>query len=136
MARTRFNATRIGQYRSLFEEKIAQQLTKNKLKYDYEKETIPYLLPSKEKTYLPDFRIFTGSKFIYIEAKGLFDRDDRVKHLLLKEQHPDKDIRIVFQNAYGKIYKKSKTTYGEWCTNKKIKWAHKEIPEAWMKELS
>jgi hypothetical protein len=135
MATKRYNSIRTGQFRSGFEQAIANILTKAKVKFDYEKETIEYSLPPKARKYLPDFRIFTGTKFIYIEAKGLFDRDDRLKHLLLKEQHPDKDIRIVFQSAKNKIYKKSKTTYADWCDKHKIKWADKIIPKEWLKEF-
>ena len=71
---------------------------------------------------------------IIIEAKGYFDKGDRVKMLLIKEQHPDLDIRIVFLNARNKIYKGSKTTYGAWAEKNGFKWAEGSIPEEWLKD--
>jgi hypothetical protein len=52
--------------------------------------------------------------------------------LLIKEQHPDLDIRLLFQNAYNKIRKGSKTTYAMWCEKKGILYAHKQIPKQWL----
>ena len=59
--------------------------------------------------------------------------EDRKKHLLIKKQHPDLDIRIVFQSAKGKIRKGSKTTYADFCDKHGIVWAEKEIPKSWLK---
>jgi hypothetical protein len=52
--------------------------------------------------------------------------------LLIKEQHPDLDIRLLFQNAYNKIRKGSKTTYAMWCEKKGILYAHKQVPKSWL----
>ena len=61
---------------------------------------------------LSDFILPNG---IIIEAKGQFVSSDRSKHKLIKEQHPDLDIRFVFSNSRTRIGKKSKTTYAMWC---------------------
>ena len=37
--------------------------------------------------------------------------------ILLKEQHPELDIRIVFQDMKKPIYRGSKTTYAKWATD-------------------
>lgn len=71
---------------------------------------------------------------IIIEAKGLFDVKDRQKHLFIKEQYPDLDIRFVFQNPKNKLYSGSKTTYADWCDKYGFKWAAKVIPASWFTE--
>ena len=48
------------------------------------------------------------------------------KHLLVREQNPDIDIRFLFVNANNKLNKSSKTTYGAWCDKNKILWAEKK----------
>ncbi len=68
-----------------------------------------------------------------MRRKGFFDFADRQKHLLVKEQNPDIDIRFLFVNANNKLNKSSKTTYGAWCDKHKILWAEKRIPNEWLK---
>lgn len=86
---------------------------------EYEPEYIQYIQPEKIRKYCPDFKTNSG---IYIECKGKWTADDRVKHVLLKEQHPDKRIILVFQNPNVKINKRSKTTYGDWATKNQLEW--------------
>ena len=69
---------------------------------------------------------------MYIETKGFFDLADRQKHLLVREQNPEFDIRFLFVNANNKLNKSSKTTYGEWCDKHDILWAEKIIPKKWL----
>ena len=121
-------ARKLG-FRSGFEITIAKQLDAEKVKYTYETVLLPYKVPQKIATYKPDFVLDNG---IFIEAKGLFQTKDRQKHLLIKEQHPDKDIRFVFSNSKIKISKKSKTTYGMWCERYDILYADKKIPKEWL----
>ncbi len=120
-------------YRSGLEEAIAQQLEKKKISYEYENKanTIGYTIPASEHTYLPDFKLPNG---IIVETKGRFVLADRKKHKLIKEQHPELDIRFVFSNSNTKISKKSKTTYGAWCEKLGIPYADKTIPDEWLKE--
>lgn len=92
-----------------------------------------YTIPASDHQYTPDFQLANG---ILIEAKGLFDVDDRRKHLLIKKQYPHLDIRFVFQNPKNKIYKGSKTTYADWCDKYGFKYATKLIPASWFKEAS
>ncbi len=121
-------ARKLG-FRSGFEVKIAKQLDAAKIEYEYETVLLPYLVPEKAATYKPDFILSNG---IFIEAKGLFQTKDRQKHLLIKKQHPDKDIRFVFSNSKMKISKKSKTTYGMWCEHNDILYADEKIPKEWL----
>lgn len=112
-------------FRSGFEAKLAHQLKRSGVRFDYETLQIEY---QKISTYTPDFILPNG---IIIEAKGLWTVDDRKKHLLVREQHPELDIRLVFQNASNKIRKGSDTTYAKWCEKKGIKYANKTIPKSW-----
>ena len=59
---------------------------------------------------------------------------DRKKHLLIKEQHPELDIRFVFSSSKAKLSKGSKTTYALWCTKNGFKFADRLIPRAWLKD--
>ena len=116
-------------FRSEFERSFAHWLIKNDVSYNYEKFYLEY--QPKIKKYTPDF--YLPKQDIYIETKGFFDFADRQKHLLVKEQNPDIDIRFLFVNANNKLNKSSKTTYGAWCDKHKILWAEKSIPNEWLK---
>jgi len=118
-------------YKSKWEINVADQIhTLTKKPVAYETVKVPYVIPESNHTYKPDFPI---SDVLVIEAKGKWDSDDRKKHLLLKEQHPELKICIVFQNANQKLSKKSKTTYGEWATKHSIEWSHKVVKPEWLK---
>lgn len=83
----------------------------------------------KLKAYTPDFCI---DKCKFLEIKGQFLAADRTKHLLIKEQYPDLDIRFVFDNPNRAINKGSKTTYASWADKHGFKWCGKEIPKEWL----
>ena len=88
----------------------------------------PYTLPSR--TYWPDWLV--GPQRV-IEAKGILDREERLKLLAVKEAHPDLDIRMVFSNPKSPINKGSKTTYADWCDKHGIPWCKgPHIPEEWL----
>ena len=128
-SKVRKNAIKHG-YRSGFEHKVADQLSENKINFEYEKTTINYIKPETHHTYTIDFTLPNG---ILVETKGRWVIEDRKKHLLIKKQHPELDIRLVFQNAKTKIRKGSKTTYADWCDKNGIIWAEKNIPKSWFK---
>ena len=118
-------------YRSGLEDSIADQLRHSRIKAVYEGHSIEYFIPESLHTYTPDFVLPNG---IIIETKGIFDATDRKKHLLIKEQYPNLDIRFVFSNINAKIYKGSKTTHADWCKKHGFLYAHKAIPASWFKE--
>jgi len=129
-SKLRANAIKHG-YRSGFEHKVSDQLKENKIKFEYETTVIPYIRPETKHTYTIDFTLPNG---ILIETKGRWVIEDRKKHLLIKKQHPELDIRMVFMSGKTKIRKGSKTTYGMFCDKHDILWAEKTIPESWLKE--
>lgn len=120
-------------FRSGLEEKVAEFLTSKGVKFTYETLKVPYVKPETKHIYTPDFILDNG---IIIETKGRWLLDDRKKHLLIRKQRPDLDIRILFQNANAKISKGSKTSYADFCEKHGIPYAHREIPWAWLKEKS
>lgn len=70
---------------------------------------------------------------LVIETKGRFTATDRKKHLLIKAQHPDLDIRFLFQRSASRLSKKSKTTYADWCRKHGFQFADKVVPDEWLK---
>lgn len=117
-------------YRSKFEETVAKKLEDAGVNYSYESIKIQYEVNQVRK-YTPDFLLPNG---IIIETKGRFVAADRMKHLRIKEQIPELDIRFVFQNPNVKLSKTSKTSYAQWCDKNGFKWAAKEIPQEWIDE--
>lgn len=118
-------------FRSGLEEDIARKLTLKGVGFLFEERVINYTKPSRVSKYTPDFELPNG---IIIESKGRFITADRQKHLLVKAQHPDLDIRFVFSNSRARISKRSTTTYGMWAEKHGFLYADKEIPDAWIKE--
>lgn len=128
-SKTRANAIRNG-WRSGLEEKVGDELKAKGVSFGYESAKIKWT-DHKIRTYTPDFFLPNG---IIIETKGRFTAADRRKHLEIQKQHPDQDIRFVFDNANNKLYKGAKSTYADWCDKNGFKWAEKSIPEAWLNE--
>jgi Phage endonuclease I len=130
-------------FRSGGEKTLAAQLEAEGIPFDFEKLKLKYIVPEKEHTYTPDFGV--GS--IIIEFKGAFGYGpnrfsggdpvkERQKLILIKQQYPHLDLRIIFQRANTKIYKGSPTTYAKWATDNGFKWADKStIPPEWIKEM-
>lgn len=118
-------------YRSGLEETTAEYLTVRGIPFKYEELVIAYTEPQKNRKYTPDYELANG---IIIETKGRFLTADRQKHLLVKQQHPQLDIRFVFSNAKAKLSKTSNTSYADWCVKNKFLYANKEIPDEWLRE--
>jgi hypothetical protein len=118
-------------YRSGLEEKVSKQLEDLGIPYEYEKLKITYEV-HENRTYTPDFKILANG--IIVETKGRFVTADRKKHLLIKKQHPEIDIRFVFSNSNAKLQKKSPTSYADWCDKNGFLYADKLIPQEWLDE--
>ena len=120
-------------YRSGFERLVAQSLKQRKAKVVYEPKKIPFTQPEKTRTYTPDWLfVDTG---IYVETKGRLTKADRDKLVWVKNQHPDLQIVILFQDAEVPIRRGSKTTFGDWATKNGFEWADFDagIPRRWYK---
>lgn len=118
-------------YRSGLEEKLAQQIRVAGHVVRFEETKLVYVIPAKEHKYTADFFLDNG---IIIEGKGIFDAQDRAKHLYIKAQYPELDIRFVFSRASAPITKGSKTTLADWCIKYGYRYAEKVIPPEWFRE--
>lgn len=117
-------------FRSGLEGDLQSQIASNGFPVVYEELVVPWTLLRK-CTYTPDFVLPNG---IIIEGKGRFMTSDRSKHLYIKEQEPDLDIRFVFSRSKERISKTSRTTYAAWCENKGFQYADKQIDPRWFRE--
>jgi hypothetical protein len=117
-------------FRSGLEEKLQAQVSGAGVPVVYEQLVIPWRL-SRSCTYRPDFVLPNG---IIIEGKGRFLTSDRQKHIYIKEQEPDLDIRFVFSRSAAPISKTSRTTYADWCASKGFQYADKQIDPRWFRE--
>lgn len=118
-------------YKSGLEDKVAKQLESKGLPVEYEQYKIKFIQPAKNRTYTPDFKL--GSFFV--ETKGRFTLSDRQKHVFIKNESPELDIRFVFQNSKQKLSKGAKTTYADWCIKNGFLYADKLIPKEWLEEI-
>ncbi len=125
----KYKVKKTSNYRSGLEESVCNDLKKRNVKFTYESRVITFLKPQKVQKYTPDVILFNG---IIIEIKGHFKREDRQKHIFIKEQYPELDIRFLFGNSKNKIYKGSKTTYADWCTKNNFLYCDKQIPKDWI----
>jgi hypothetical protein len=115
-------------YRSKLEQDVAKRLSFAGVPFDYESKKITYKV-EEERKYTPDFILGNG---VVLEVKGYFRAEDRKKLLLIKEQNPDLDLRLVFQRAENKIHKRSKTTYADWCKKNGFLYStNGTIPHGW-----
>jgi hypothetical protein len=105
-------------------------LKENKVSFKYEKLIINYEWLESKK-YIPDFVLSNG---VILEVKGRFVLEDRKKHLFVRKQCPQYDIRFVFDNPNRKLYKNGKMTYATWCEKHGFKYckASSGIPIEWI----
>lgn len=116
-------------YRSGLEEEIAASLEFASTPFAFEPVKIPFIQPEKKRTYTADFVLLDN--YLIIETKGRFLTADRQKHLWLRDQYPELELRFVFSNANQRISKTSKTRHRDWCDKYGFQWAHRVIPGGW-----
>lgn len=128
----RITAIKSGQYRSIFESKVAEQLDAVECTWNYETTRVSY---TRHHIYTPDFLVSLPSgKIFLLEAKGYFPVRDRSKLIAVKEANPGLDLRIVFQNPHNRLRAGSPTTYSAWAQARGFKWCGPEIPARWFQE--
>lgn len=113
--------------KSGLERSIDANLRSRGIKFTYETLELPYVLHG---VYHPDFMLPNG---IIVEAKGLLDRESKRKMIAVKKQHPELDIRFVFQDADKKV-PGTKHSHGQWATRNGYVWAEGLVPEEWTDE--
>ena len=118
--------------RSTLEERVMHNLDGRGVAYEYEPCKLPYTV---ERNYIPDLLI--GD--VYVEVKGYFRQDAQRKMRSIREQHPNLDIRFLFQRGNSPVQgsKKRKDgtrmTCGEWAERHGFVWAEgEEIPDEWI----
>ena len=117
-------------FRSGYEKKVYESIPRNQrgfVDYEPQKPVIRYTTSSR---YIPDLRL-PGD--IFIECKGYFDARARAKMLAVKKQHPELDIRFLFQRANNRLTKsKNSMMYWEWAERHGFLWAEGTcVPEEW-----
>lgn len=132
VSKDRFKRARALGYRSGLEVKNAAHFEAHGFPVHYEAARVKYTVPARIASYSPDFPMTWNG--IVIETKGVFSTSDRQKHILLKNEHPDLEIRFVFSNPNSRISKQSSTTYSAWCDKHGFQYAKSLVPVAWMKE--
>lgn len=113
------------------EKRVALQLKGANVPFLYETRKVKYDV-SRTHTYTPDFELTVQGNAMFIEVKGLFTSQDRVKHLHIQKLFPEVDLRFIFDNSNKKLSKTSKTTYAAWCEKHGFLYADKEIPKEWL----
>jgi hypothetical protein len=119
-------------YRSGLEEKNAARIANAGFTSAYEEHSLKYNVPSRIARYTPDFPMLHNG--VIVETKGMFVTADRQKHILIKNDHPDLDVRFVFSNPNSRISKTSSTSYAMWCEKHGFVFAKGLIPTAWLRE--
>jgi hypothetical protein len=130
MVKPRHQTSKVSAFRSGLEERIAHELRLQGVPFSFEEVVVPYV--KRPATYTVDFLLKKNG--ILIETKGWFLSEDRTKHLLVKQQHPDLDIRFVFARHNSPLRAGSRTTYSTWAEKHGFAWAQASIPRAWIEE--
>lgn len=115
-----------GKFRSTFEHTINKTMPKKRgVKITYESHSISYSIP---RVYNPDFTVTLPSgKTFFIEVKGWFRTEDKVKMRCVKECNPTLDIRFVFPTRNKKDIK--------WCEKYKFPYAIGAVPREWFSSV-
>lgn len=120
--------------RSKLEERFESILQDYEVNYAYEVTKIPYVVPESKHTYTVDWTLGNG---VLLETKGyLSDHQERNKYVLLKKQHPDLDLRFVFDNP-NKLCGGTKMTHAKWAEKYEFKYCGiKDVDQikSWVKE--
>lgn len=92
---------RIFWMRSSWEVKFAIYLDENNIRWDYENKAFDLIIDEKEVSYTPDFYLIDDDKFI--EVKGYWREDAKVKFKTFKETYPDINIKIYDKSKLKEI---------------------------------
>jgi hypothetical protein len=122
-------------YKSYFEVDVAKELSrlkrklKKKFETKYEAETFPYVL---YRNYTPDFKVTReDDSVLYIEAKGVLDRETKAKMLAIRDSNPDHTFVLLFPPRPS-LSKKRAAEYARWCYKHDFEFSVGDIPEEWL----
>lgn len=123
------------QYKSYFEVDVAKELSSLKRRYKrafdakYEEDTFSYVLC---RNYNPDFKITrSDDSVLYIEAKGVLDRESKAKMLAVRDAHPEDTFVLLFP-PYPSLSKKRAMEYAKWCNKHSFDFSIGTIPARWL----
>lgn len=118
-----------GKLKSELEKRIAKELKKTRHKVEYESTDLDYVI---RKKYVPDFTVTDErGRVVYIEVKGWFRIEDRIKMRAVKDTNPDIDIRLLFDKD-NKLSKHSRMTYSTWAEKYGFPYAIGSVPREWL----
>jgi hypothetical protein len=107
--------SRLGNFRSEFEQNVNAQLQREG--FTYESEKFSYQVP---RVYTPDF---IHPNDILVECKGFFREGDTQKYKAIKDCLPCfHELVFVLMKPNQKVRKGAKLTMAEWCDKHEIKW--------------
>jgi len=106
-----------------YEQEVFERRPKKKgVRYGYEDTKLEYTIT---RTYNPDFTIYLPSNLRrYVEVKGYFRPQDKMKMRAVKNSNPGVDIRFVFPSHNEKNEK--------WCHKHGFPFAIGGIPKEWL----
>lgn len=119
-------------FRSGLEQKTADDLRARGVPFGFEEDVVRYTIPQSDHKYHPDF-VNRRNGQVY-ETKGIFDSTDRKKHLFIKAQWPDLDIRILAKDIDKPTNPGVKQTIRQWCAKHGIPCANLPVPQEWLDE--
>lgn len=136
-------------FRSVAEMRFHDAVAKQGLVFRYEDlaQKVEYVIPSRREKYLSDFFfVKKDGGTMFVDIKGEWDAKDREKFFLLKQQHPDMDLRIIFLSDPRTTWigKRGGTSYADICTLGKgtgtwktfsMPFAYKTMPPSWAAEI-
>ena len=125
-------------FASAAEIKCAKDMEERGIPWEYEPEK--WLWNPPPKKYNVDFKVTRDDgSVLYIEYKGYFRTEDKVKMIAIKKQHPERDVRMIFTHpekpVEGATKRKdgTKLSNAEWATKNGYLYAEKVIPDEWLK---
>jgi hypothetical protein len=118
-------------FHSGLERTIAKKLKNRGVAVKYEERDVEYLVPKALDGFVFQFQLENG---ILIQTIGRSVQEDRKRLRLIKEQHPELDIRLVFTNANSRLSDGGEVTCAMWADSMGFKWAEVSIPDSWIYE--
>lgn len=113
---------------SSLEKLVIEELVSQGHKFQYHPDPLYYITEPRRCKYTPDIVLPNG---VIIEIKGYLRPEDAKKHLLVKSQNPEIDIRFVFENSKKKMTGRKLLTYADWCNKHGFLFVDKIIPPSW-----